>query len=288
MLKDKVSLFIPEVCPVVISSTAINAYKTTADRSSKLPGYGLSSPTKSTSRSAVGAALLEASHSIFPDRPIILGGHDRGARMCHRLAISHVNPPKDTAELHSYKLLGTVLLDIVPTLVQWQSFSNPVASATYFHWPFLTSPVAVDMIDAWGGDKWCHNSLDRVCGDNSAGRKACQSDDAWSVYESQFKKRECIEGSCADYVDGMNPEPQEQEKDQKAGRKIDVPTLVMWSLGKLGKMHGDVEGIWKQWVKDGVDLRAQGCGEDVGHYLPEEAHEVVGKAIIKLLDEISS
>lgn len=256
-LQDKISLFVPE-----------------------LPGYGLSTLKGTAGVSAVGAALLEASHKLFPNRPIILAGHDRGARICHRLSVANAHPPKDdTAKLHSYKLLGTVLLDIVPTLVQWQSFARPLASATYFHWPFLASPIASDMIEAFGAAKWTHLGLDRICGDNAEGRNAMQSDDAWEVYKTLLSKREAIEGSCADYASGCFVEPPLQEADQREGRKIQGPALVMWSLGKLGKMHGDVESIWKDWVQDASLLTAQGVGDDVGHYLPEEASTAIGSAI---------
>lgn len=253
----------------------------------KLPGYGVSSPSKDSSPLAIGSALLETSHTIFPKRAIILGGHDRGARICHRLAVAHANPPHEAEWIHNYTLLGAVILDIVPTLVQWQSFANPAASTAYAHWAFLPTFFAPGMIEAYGGDKWCHDQLSRIAGPNPSAVETAQSDDAWKVYESLNAKTETIKGSCADYAAAADPEPQQQAADQKAGRKIEVPTVVMWSLGRLGKMHGDVEAIWKQWVDDGVGLTAQGIGNDIGHYLPEEASETVGHAIIRLIDRVS-
>ncbi|KAI4726677.1 alpha/beta hydrolase [Aureobasidium sp. EXF-10728] len=255
----------------------------------KLPGYGLSTLKGKPGVAAVGAALLEACRERFPDRPIILAGHDRGARVCHRLAVSNAHPPQDdTTNLHSYKLLGTVLLDIVPTLIQWKSFAHPQASAAYFHWPFLASPIAADMIEAFGAAKWTHLGLDRICGDNAEGRKAMQSDDAWEVYESLLSKREAIEGSCADYASGCFDEPPLQEADQREGRKIQSPTLVMWSKYRLGKMHGgDLGSIWKEWMQDASLLTAEGVGDDVGHYLPEEASTVIGTAIKGFVDKVS-
>ena len=68
---------------------------------------------------------------------------------------------------------------------------------------------------------------------------------------------------------------------------IEVPTLVMWSLARLGKMHGDVGAIWRDWVKGGVDLEIQGVGDDVGHYLVEEASEVIGKAVLETVARLS-
>ena len=235
LLKGKVSLFIPEVglilhrslvicsfvqmvpchspipCPLSshrvftslgdLSPTKPPRYCVSTEQSLsavKLPGYGVSSLSKDHSRVAIGAALLEASHAVFPDRAIILGGHDRGARVCHRLAVTHAHPPKEAAQLHSYKLLGVVLLDIVPTLIQWQVFANPIASVAYSHWAFLPSPNAPDIIEAYGGDRYCHDNLSRVAGPSPSAIKACQSNDAWKVYESLNSKRECIEGACGD------------------------------------------------------------------------------------------
>ncbi|KAG2161328.1 hypothetical protein VTO58DRAFT_110190 [Aureobasidium pullulans] len=263
-LQNKISLFVPE-----------------------LPGYGVSSRPKKDGFAAVGQALLEASHELFPNRPIILGGHDRGARICHRLAVTHAHPPQDeTANLHSYKLLGTIMLDIVPTLVQWQAFARPTAAASYFHWPFLASPIAPDMIEAYGGDRWTHDALNRISTDDSEGLKAMQSDDAWKVYETLHAKRETIEGSCADYAAGCYVEPPLQEEDQREGRKLECPALIMWSMRNLGKTHGDVEAIWKQWFKDESLLTAQGVGDDAGHYLPEEANKFVGKAMNDFLNKV--
>ncbi|THY44367.1 alpha/beta hydrolase [Aureobasidium pullulans] len=256
-------------------------------RPKKLPGYGVSSRPKKDGFAAVGQALLEASHELFPNRPIILGGHDRGARICHRLAVTHAHPPQDeTANLHSYKLLGTIMLDIVPTLVQWQAFARPTAAASYFHWPFLASPIAPDMIEAYGGDRWTHDALNRISTDDSEGLKAMQSDDAWDVYETLHAKRETIEGSCADYAAGCYVEPPLQEEDQREGRKLECPALIMWSMRNLGKTHGDVEAIWKQWFKDESLLTAQGVGDDAGHYLPEEANKFVGKAMNDFLNKV--
>lgn len=186
-----------------------------------------------------------------------------------------------------YELLGLVMLDIVPTLVQWQSFSSPVASTAYFHWPFLASPDSAKIILAYGGDKWTHGQLSRIAGPSPSAVQAAKSDQAWDVYESQFLKPEAVEGSCADYA-AAGPGAKAQEEDQAAGKKIEVSTLVMWSLGRLGKMHGDVEKIWKQWIKDGVDLKAVGCGDDVGHYLPEEASDLLARTIADFIAKVAN
>lgn len=64
--------------------------------------------------------LLE-SYSNPSMQPLILGGHDRGARICHYLSVHG-------SRRETLPISGTVLLDIVPTLVQFQTFSTPAAS----------------------------------------------------------------------------------------------------------------------------------------------------------------
>lgn len=259
---------------------------TSTSHMSKRPGYGISTRTASSTQRDVGAPLIEASNELFPNRPIVLGGHDRGARLCHRLAVDHAHPP--TPLYNSFELLGMVALDIVPTLIQWQAFANPKASIAYFHWPLLAFPDAADIIEAYGGDRWVHTALDRIGGSNEIARKAFKSDQAWEVYESLFRERETIEGSCADYAAAADPEPDVQKEDQGNGRQVEVPLLIMWSLAKLGKMHGDLGSIWRNWVKKDVPVKAVGCGEDVGHYLPEEASDFIAATISGFVDELGA
>lgn len=147
--------------------------------------------------------------------------------------------------------------------------------------------MSADIIEAYGGDKWCHTALDRIGGGNSKARAAFQSDSAWEHYTALFARRDTIEGSCADYAAASQDEPKLQEDDQKNGRKMEKPVLVRWSLAKLGKMHGNLEEIWKDWVGEGTMLDAKGVGNDVGHYLPEEAAGEIGEAIESFVREIT-
>lgn len=172
-------------------------------------------------------------------------------------------------------------------MLQWRAFANPEASVAYFHWPFLATPSAADILEAYGGGRWAKDAFSRIQGDNESGQRHFQADQAWEVYASLFDRKETLEGSCADYAAGSDPEPQEQEDDQAAGRKLESPVLIMWSLARLGAMHGDVGQMWQDWVKDGVELCRVGCGDEVGHYLPEESHELVTKSISEFVDKVT-
>jgi pimeloyl-ACP methyl ester carboxylesterase len=233
------------------------------------------------SKRTVGHAILEALTSVFKTksttenpRKIFLIGHDRGARIAHRLAVDEAGAP-------SLKITSVILIDIVPTKVQWEAFSNPQAGAAYFHWPLLANvDLARKMIEAYGGDNWCRDILKRVQGSSPEGQASFAADGAHDVYAANFKNEDAILGSCEDYACGSVLEVNEQSEDMKAGHKIKVPTLVIFSEEKLGKMH-DVASKWKDWVAEGVNYQARGISGSRGHYLPEEDPEQMGDLVLK-------
>ena len=99
-------------------------------------------------------------------------GHDRGARIGHRLVVDNDS---------SYNIKAAILMDIVPTLEQWRAFSNPTAATAYYHWPFLATNLAPAMIEKMGGAYWCDANLNRVKGGNEAGLAKFKENDAWDV-----------------------------------------------------------------------------------------------------------
>ncbi|KIW53340.1 hypothetical protein PV05_08922 [Exophiala xenobiotica] len=294
-LKDRVSLFVPE-----------------------LPGYGISTPIKdkdANTKRSVGGALLEALSSAFETntntntsstasstaaaaaapRKVILGGHDRGARICHRLAVDFLHPSEASSVSIYSKLnltvIGTVLLDIIPTLEQWRAFADPAICQGYFHWPLLANAdVAVDMISAYGGAKWCRAAHLRIGGPNPSSIARICADNALDVYAELFDAPDTLYYTALDYAAGAAPEANEQEDDQKADRKVAVPILVMFSTARLGARI-DVQGIWRGWVAEGIltaqDYEGYGVGEGYGHYLPEEAYEIVCPKIEEFIKTVS-
>lgn len=117
-------------------------------------------------------------------------------------------------------------------------------------------------------------------GSKSPGAATFNENDAVEHYAALFDKPEVIKGSCADYAAGAYEDVEEQEKDQKVGRKVGIPLVVVYSAGNLGRMH-DVDSIWQNWVSDGSELKIVGIGEGYGHYLPEECPE----RVVELIEE---
>jgi len=81
-----------------------------------LPGYGASAAVDKHDKFTVGTAVLSAlkteikrtsSSPPSGDIPIVLIGHDRGARVSHRLAVSGVE---------GFDIKGVCLIDIVSAL----------------------------------------------------------------------------------------------------------------------------------------------------------------------------
>jgi pimeloyl-ACP methyl ester carboxylesterase len=247
-LKDKITQFIPE-----------------------LPGYGLSSLPPKSDKRTVGNLILEALHSVLgKDRPVIWCGHDRGGRVGHRLLVDNKSA--------GHNIKAGILLDIVPTTAQWRSFANPAAAVAYFHWPFLATASAPQAIEAMGGYDWCKSSLERIKGPNQDAVAKFRSNDSIDHYSHLFSKPETISGSCADYAAGAFEDVEAQEEDQKAGRKVKVPTLVIYSASNLGRMH-DVDAVWKEWA-DG-ELKTVGVKDGIGHFIPEEAPERVAELVLE-------
>lgn len=242
----------------------------------ELPGYGISTPSKQNRRIDIAGALIEAMQKVFnitsdAPRKVIAGGHDRGGRIVHRIAVSRKDFP-------AIRLIGAVMLDIVPTKVQWEAFSTAASAVNYFHWPLLANvESAVAMLTKYGGGKWCRDMNLRMVG-SEAGAKSLTDNQALDAYAESFEKEETLRYSCEDYAYGSAPECQAQKEDQENGRKIEVPTLVMFSAKLIGSRL-DVAEIWKDWVASGVDYQGIAVGNDAGHFLPEEAPQDVSQAI---------
>jgi pimeloyl-ACP methyl ester carboxylesterase len=254
----------------------------------ELPGYGISTPAKDNSRQAIGGALLEALQSAFgidtdaksAARKVILGGHDRGARICHRLAVSKAHFP-------ALNVIGAVFIDIVPTKVQWEKFgAHPGISQGYFHWPFLANvDLAVKILKAYGGANWVRDQHFRITA-SEEGRRRMESDGGVDVYAALFEKEETLRYSCEDYAAGAGPEFTQQAEDQEAGRKVSVPLMVIFSKTQLGSKI-DVAEEWKDWIKEGTPYQPVPVDE-YGHYLPEEAHDIVSENIGNFVEYATS
>jgi haloacetate dehalogenase len=187
-----------------------------------------------------------------------LVGHDRGARVAHRLALDH---PERVERL--------ALLDIVPTRTFFRNVDQELATATY-HWFFLIQPF--DFPERLiGADPayFLRHTLASWSADPDA-----FAPEALAEYERAFSDPAVIHATCEDYRAGASIDLVHDEAD--LGRRIACPLLVLWGgRGKNDRLF-DILATWRERADD-VRGRALDCGHFLAEERPEEtAAELVG------------
>ncbi|KAF2853732.1 alpha/beta-hydrolase [Plenodomus tracheiphilus IPT5] len=255
-----------------------------------LPGYGGSAAIPKNDKVSAGTAILNAlktevkrtsNGSSSVSIPVVLIGHDRGARVSHHITVQQVD---------SITILGTCLIDIVPTSTQWQNYSIPSTSSKaitgYFHWPFLANTdLATRMITAFGPANWCKEMILNWSGSSSAGLASLKADDALAVYGAFFEQEGTLKASNEDYEHGATTDVEREEKWQKEGKKVKVPLLLIYGADFIGKRY-QFPDVWREWVDDGVEIKSHGLGGGVGHFGAEEAPEESVEVILGWLKEL--
>ena len=165
------------------------------------------------------------------------------------------------------------MADIVPIVEEYASFATPGPAVGYFHWAFLPrASFATDVIMAYGGGNFVRQILEFGAGANAEATALFKADDAFDVYANFFDQLSVTNTSVFDYTAGANEDYQAQLSDQAAGRKISIPTHVMFSIYNLETLSGfNVSEIWKKWVHTNISLTVQGVGGKRGHFIIEEA-----------------
>lgn len=177
-------------------------------------------------------------------------GHDRGARVAHRMALDH---PDRVSRL--------AVLDIVPTLDVFRGTDEALARA-YYHWFFLSQPFDLpERLIGADPEFWV-----RWCLRHWSAHPDCFDQDAVEEYVAAFADPATVHGTCEDYRAGAGIDLSHDEAD--LDRRVHCPVLVLW--GASGFVHRNYDVLAK-WRARAHDVR----GEAVpgGHFLPEEAPE---------------
>jgi haloacetate dehalogenase len=212
-----------------------------------LRGYGDSSkpdggPNHVTySKRAMALDQIEVMKHFGFERFLVVG-HDRGARVTHRLALDH---PKAVTR--------AALLDIVPTHYLLNHVTREVAMA-YYHWFFLIRPAPFP-------ETMINNSLELYIG---RGRGEAEAE-----FLRAFRNPETVHAMCEDYRAGASIDLEHDEVDQKAGRKVTCPLLVLWGAqGNVGRLF-DPLAVWRERATD-VRGRAMPSGHNIQLEAPAE------------------
>jgi haloacetate dehalogenase len=180
-------------------------------------------------------------------------GHDRGARVLHRMCLDH---PR--------KVTRAAILDIIPQHYLYSHINKQWATFSW-HWFFNIQPFDLPERMMGADPDWF---IEKKLAKTKQGL-AFFDKDALAEYKRCFRNPETIHAICEDYRAGASIDLEHDEAHLKAGRKIDCPVLLLWgATGGVGRNHNPGPAdIWKSHASNIVGAQALPCG----HYLSEEA-----------------
>lgn len=185
-----------------------------------------------------------------------VAGHDRGARVAHRLARDH---PQRVGRL--------ALLDIVPTLYRFETIDQKAATSSY-HWFFLIQPGGLpERLIGAEPEFFLRHSLGSWARDPAAFEP-----EVFAEYLRCFRNPETIRATCDEYRAGASIDLVHDRADR--GRKLAMPLLVLWGERSSQGSGYDVLAVWRDHAKNAV-----GQAIASGHFLPEEAPDDTYQAL---------
>ena len=219
-----------------------------------LRGYGDSSAPEpdatcsNYSFRAMANDQVEVMRQLGHDR-FFVAGHDRGARVAHRMALDHPE-----------KVRKVALIDILPTLHIWENTSRKWALNSW-HWSMM--PLDNGLPELMMGAIPPEVFIEKKISKKGIGLSIFDPE-ALAEYVRCFNAK-TIKGSCADYRAAATVDLELDRADRDLGRMIACPVLLLW--GAKSHTEGvftDVIGIWRKFATDIV-----GEGLASGHYVNE-------------------
>ena len=182
-------------------------------------------------------------------------GHDRGARVGHRMALDH---PKRVRTFTS--------LDVVPSQAAFDHMDSQLSFA-WFHWHLMRQPSPLpETLIGNSAQVYLDFLLEQWTAiDGSI------TDEAYAEYLRCFNNPETIRATCLDYR-GIEIDLMHDEADR--GRKLTCPVLLLWGSNMVkrpGWQTGASLDMLTVWRDRAIDVRGKAL--DCGHFLPEELPE---------------
>ncbi|MBI2468049.1 MAG: alpha/beta hydrolase [Candidatus Rokubacteria bacterium] len=224
-----------------------------------LRGYGDSDrPAGGYDKRTMAADVAEVIRALGL-APVILVGHDRGARVAHRFALDH-----------PALLTRLVLLDIAPTYDIFQTLDQHRARRIW-HWLFHQVPDLPEALTAGREDVYLRY-LYRAWALNPAAIE----EDAVQEYLRCFRQAGAMRAAFDDYRAGGTVDLEHDAADRH--RKVATPTLVLWGGGRTAQAQ-DMLGVWKARCE-----RVEGFAiPDCGHFIAEEQPAALLEAVLRFV-----
>jgi haloacetate dehalogenase len=227
-----------------------------------LRGYGRSagpppSPDHSAHAKRAAATDLVAAMDALGHRRFTLVGHDRGSYVALRLALDHPG-----------RVDRLALLDCLP-ISEHLDRADATFATRWWHWFFYAQPDLPERVINADPEAWYGGDPDAMGQENH---------DEW---RRAVTNPAVVRAMLEDYRAGLSVDRRHEEEDRAAGRRLEMPLLVLWSRrDDLEDLYGDPLAVWASWARD-----VRGYGIDSGHHLAEEAPEALSAALVGFLGE---
>lgn len=221
-----------------------------------MPGYGQSSCPRiradhsQQSKRAVAAALAELMCSLGHDR-FHVAGHDRGSYVALRLALDH---PEAVERLS--------VLDGIP-ITEHLTHGGSEFARRWWHWFFFAVPDKPERAILADPAQWYGGTPEQM------------GAQAWAEFQAAIHDPDTVRAMLEDYRAGLGVDREHEEADRAAGRRVECPTLLVWSrLDDLELIHPDPVARWRNWASD-----LRGYPIQTRHHMAEEDPEALARAL---------
>lgn len=190
-----------------------------------------------------------------------LVGHDRGARVAHRMAL---DAPA--------RLISLTLMDIVPTHLLLTQLRWQVAKS-YYHWFFLAQPFPFPerMIGA-DPDTYFEACLLGWGGSKLSDFAPAQLD----AYRRAWRDPDTIFAMCQDYRAALIHDLAHDEADLQ--RRVGCPALVLYGSSGVMAQAYDVPATWADRL-----AQMQVAPIPGGHFFPDTAPDETAASLLRFL-----
>lgn len=226
-----------------------------------LRGYGDSAkPRDGFDKRTMARDMAELMRELGHDEYLVVG-HDRGARVAHRLALDHAKAVK-----------RLVVLDIVPTHTVFRDTGKELAAA-YWHWFFFQAPDLPEIMIRNSAEPFLRTMFNAL-----TWRPNAVEEPMFQEYLRAFMLPGTIRCGLEDYRAAATADIADDEAD--LDKKLTCPVYAIW--GEFGKMH-TLFDVVQTWREKATDVR--GNPLPCGHFIPEEAPEELLAAILPFLQK---
>ncbi|WP_020494656.1 alpha/beta fold hydrolase [Sciscionella marina] len=227
-----------------------------------LRGYGDSGKPASDaehapySKRAMAAEQVELmrllGHTEFP-----VAGHDRGARVAHRMALDHEDAVRRLA-----------VLDIAPTATMCRR-TDRVFATRYFWWFFLIQPAPLpETMIAGATEEYLRSHLR-----GQSGTEGVPAPELVEEYLRCYRDPATVHAVCEDYRAAAGIDLEHDETDRRSGKLLRRPLLALWGEhGTVGRLY-DVLDTWREVSAAEVTGSSLPCGHLVQEERPGDLTE---------------